>query len=75
MRPRCYNRPPFVDTLLVPNGWNLAGGRVIEAIPDSMSKGCQQHGPMGEATLHPEQWACGGCVWKPETNQTETDHA
>ena len=38
--------------------------RMVE-IPDPMSKTCQQHGPMGEATLHPEKWDCAGCMWKP----------
>lgn len=66
MRPRCHNRPPFNDTVQVQDGWNLVGGRVLKAIPNPMSKGCKQHGPMGEATLHPEQWACDGCEWKPE---------
>lgn len=74
MKPRCHNRPPFNDTVQVQDGWY---GQILPfvgktriphmvEIPDPMSKDCKQHGPMGEATLHPEQWACDGCEWKPE---------
>jgi hypothetical protein len=38
----------------------------MSRISDPMSKGCQQHGPLGEATLHPERWDCVGCVHKPK---------
>ena len=65
MKPSCYNRPPFKDYLAAPIGWTDDGRRDMAYIPDPMSKGCQQHGPMGVATLHPEQWACDGCRWKP----------
>ena len=68
MKPNCYNRPPFKDTVLVQDGWMWREmtrlPRMVE-IPDPMSKTCQQHGPMGEATLHPEKWDCAGCCWKP----------
>ena len=74
MKPSCYNRPPFKDTATVRDGWRpfwvkdshtLYSPLVID-VPDPMSKTCQQHGPMGEATLHPEKWDCEGCCWKPE---------
>ena len=68
MKPRCYNRPPFNDFVCVPVGWTAYGELQTDYIRDPMSKGCQQHGPMGEATLHPELWACDGCRWKPEIN-------
>lgn len=71
MKPRCFNREPYRDTVEVRDGWEdvCVGGywirapRIIE-IPDPMSKGCQQHGPKGEAKLH--GWDCEGCRWKPE---------
>jgi hypothetical protein len=83
-KPSCYNRPDFKDTVIVQDGWvstkpvmDVSGSlwqrsRVpaIVEIPDPMSKGCQQHGPMGEATLHPEQWACDGCIHKPPLRAT-----
>lgn len=78
MKPRCFNRPPFADTVTVQDGWSetlvldtLLGEvktrvpKMIE-IPDPMSKDCQQHGPKGEATLH--GWDCEGCRWKPATS-------
>lgn len=65
-RPSCYNRPAFKHFTVVPIGWTVDGKRDTAFIPDSMSKGCKQHGPMGEATLHPEAWDCVGCEWKPE---------
>lgn len=71
-KPNCYNRQPFKDTVEVQVGWvnsnewmYKAQLRRVETIHDPMSKGCQQHGPMGEATLHPDKWDCGGCRWKP----------
>lgn len=78
MRPRCHNRPPFKDTVIAQDGWVyeivrlLGGGEaqtrspIVKEVPDPMSKECQQHGASGEATLHPEDWDCAGCVWKPE---------
>ena len=66
MKPSCYNRPDFQQFAQVQNGWTEDGKRITAFVPDNMSKGCQQHGPMGEATLHPEQWACDGCRHKPE---------
>ena len=65
-RPRCYNRPPLSDYATVPIGWTDDGRREMAYILDPMSKTCQQHGLMGEATLHPEQWACDGCQWQPK---------
>lgn len=76
--PSCYNRPPFKDTVCVQDGWHAytewVGWNEIKTrlprmveIPDPMSKTCQQHGQMGEATLHPEKWDCAGCCWKPES--------
>lgn len=69
--PNCYNRPPFKDTVEVQDGWSPiynADGytRNMKTIPDPMSKGCQQHSPLGEATLH--GWDCAGCRWlsRPE---------
>lgn len=70
MKPRCYNRPPFKPELSVPDGWSAAGRRVWNIILDPMSKDCKQHGVMGEATLHPEDWDCAGCRWKPEKEET-----
>lgn len=71
MNPPCHNRPPFQDSRLVQDGWelvNLDGAMtqmpVMKLIPDEMSKGCQQHGPLGEATLRGLD--CDGCKWKPE---------
>lgn len=69
--PACFNRPPFSDTVAVQDGWcaqllPFAGKTRVPrmiTIPDPMSKGCQQHGPKGEATLH--GWDCRGCRWKP----------
>lgn len=76
MKPRCFNRPPFKDTIIVQDGWldhkhiqhpflPPVASRVplMREIPDPMSKECQQHGPLGEATLH--GWDCEGCRWKP----------
>lgn len=72
--PRCYNRPAFKDTIRVQKGYfkengPFNGARKMVQIPDPMSKGCQQHGPMGEAHLHPEDWNCVGCKWKPGAMQ------
>lgn len=73
-RPKCYDRPSFKDTILVPYGRLAQYNSTLHArettpllkyIPDPMSKGCKQHGPMGEATLHPEDWNCEGCKWRP----------
>ena len=76
MKPHCYNRPPFRDSVIVQDGWifetilNEHGEPVRTRLPrmveinDDMSKNCQQHGPMGEATLH--GWDCTGCRHKPE---------
>lgn len=69
--PNCYNRPPFKDTVQVQDGWAsyapafgfVTQLRKMKTIPDPMSKGCQQHGPLGQATLH--GWDCEGCRWKP----------
>lgn len=75
--PNCHNRPPFGDTVIVQDGWvlemilNEHGEPVRTRLPrmveitDPMSKGCQQHGSKGEATLHPGEWDCDGCRWKP----------
>lgn len=80
MKPNCYNRQAFKATVIVQDGWKdvilkemaIAGGDALATrlplmveLPDPMSKGCQQHGQKGEATLHPEQWDCDGCQWKP----------
>ena len=43
----------------------IVSPKMVE-IADPMSKGCQQHGPLGEATLHPERWDCAGCKWMNE---------
>lgn len=77
MKPNCYNRQAFKDTVIVQDGWiyevveigpsgtmRTRKPRMVEIL-DPMSKGCQQHGPKGEATLYPEQWDCDGCRWKP----------
>jgi hypothetical protein len=61
--PKCYNRPPYQDHVYVQNGWTEDGRRIMAYIPDDMSKGCPQHGPLGEATL--KKWNCEGCRWKP----------
>ena len=70
MKPNCYNRPAFFPYLQVQTGWTEDGRRITAYLPDPMSRGCQQHGPLGEATLHPEKWDCEGCCWKP----AHTDH-
>lgn len=76
MKPNCYNRQAFKGAVIVQDGW-INGAEIFSGVgvctrkprmvelPDPMSKGCQQHGPKGEATLYPEQWDCGGCRWKP----------
>lgn len=50
------NRPPFRDTREVQDGYERPIGNMsavivprLVTIYDPMSKGCQQHGPMGEA--------------------------
>lgn len=70
MQPNCYNRQPFAGTRIVQNGWELTEINGVDTlmphlveIQDNMSKGCHQHEPMGEATLHPEDWNCDGCKW------------
>ena len=70
-KPRCYNRPPFKPYVAAPIGWTDDGRRDMTYIPDEMSKTCHQHGPMGEATLHPERWDCAGCEWKPTEEETK----
>lgn len=65
-KPACYNRPPFKDYLAAPIGWTDDGRRDMAYIPDEMSKTCQQHVALGEATLHPLDWDCVGCEWMPE---------
>ena len=62
--PACYNRHDFHQFAQVQNGWTEDGRRVTAFIPDPMSKGCQQWGPQGEATLH--NWNCIGCRHKPK---------
>lgn len=64
-KPNCYNRRAFAPYVAAPIGWTDDGRREMAYIPDPMSKTCQQHGQMGEATLHPEKWDCAGCKWKP----------
>lgn len=83
MKPSCYNRPPFKTSVKIQDGWlntymidaSLQTEQVRIAhtkyIPDHMSKGCQQHGPMGEATLHPEDWDCAGCRWESTEDKTK----
>jgi len=78
LKPACYNRPPFKDSVTVQDGWCYEKvrdelGRILRirmdvmvAIPDPMSKTCQQHGPLGEATLHHGDWDCVGCEWMPK---------
>lgn len=73
MKPTCYNRHAFLDRRTVQDGYERPIGNMsavivprLVTIDDPMSKGCQQHGPLGEATLHPELWDCAGCRWKPE---------
>ena len=70
-KPLCYNRPPAADTRRVQDGWTLVEFEgaltqipVMLTIPDNMSKGCQQWGPLGEARL--KGWDCDGCRWKTE---------
>lgn len=85
-RPKCYNREPYKDKVMVQDGWLNSkhiqhpflppvASRVplMKEIADPMSKTCKQHGHMGEAALHPEKWACGGCKWRPE-NVVEQHH-
>lgn len=70
-KPSCFNRPPIKASRVVQDGWfdAVVDGqathlpRMVE-IPDPMSKGCQQHSPLGEATLH--GWDCTGCQWAPD---------
>jgi hypothetical protein len=63
MKPACFNRKPFLNYLEVQIGWTDDGRRIMAYTPDEMSKGCQQHGALGEATLN--MWDCTGCPWMP----------
>lgn len=63
-KPACFNRPAFKNTVVVQNGWTDDGRRNMVEIVDPMTKTCQQHGPLGEATLH--GWDCAGCAHAPE---------
>ena len=72
MKPSCYNRPDFQQFAQVQNGWTRDGCRHMIEIVDPMSKGCQQHGPLGEATLH--GWDCAGCRHKPNAKVSEGEN-
>lgn len=63
-RPSCYNRPAFRSKITVQHGWNIDNKRHMITIDDPMSKGCQQWGPLGEASIH--KWNCAGCNWLPK---------
>ena len=75
-KPDCHNRPDYADTVTVQDGWKYVSvvdemaGRLVRtrvtnmlAIPDPMSKGCQQHSPHGAATIY--GWDCAGCRHLP----------
>ena len=75
MKPSCYNREPFSDTVTVQDGWlmdrlmrlddeNHLQTRLprMVTIPDQMSKGCASiKPPFGEAIV--QGWDCSGCRW------------
>lgn len=61
-RPSCYNRPDFLNSLMVPNGYH-SGLRLSTVIRHTMSTDCRQWGPAGEAKKR--NWNCDGCRHKP----------
>ena len=75
-KPNCFNRPAYKDTVEVQGGWKYVTVSGLDgllecfrapnmlAIPDPMSKGCQQHSPHGAATIY--GWDCEGCKHEPE---------
>lgn len=68
-KPACYNRPAYRDRVVVQEGWapthdGFSRIPIMKSIPDQMSKGCQQWGPLGCAKIG--NWNCDGCKWKPE---------
>ena len=78
MKPRCYNRPDYQDSVRLQDGSYLTsayvigdGYRPVQArrevvIPDHMSKTCQQWGEFGEARRM--NWECDGCRHDPRRN-------
>ena len=78
-KPNCHNRPDYLDTVTVQDGWEDVRittnmGRVIDSRvpimktrPNPMSKECQQHSPHGAATMY--GWDCAGCRHLPEDKQ------
>ena len=69
-KPDCHNRPDYLDTVTVQDGWRIAGDSrapIMRTIPDPMSKGCQQHSPHGAATIY--GWDCAGCRHLPEQKE------
>ena len=75
MKPTCYNREPYTDTVTVQDGWtperlmylndwSAVSTRLplMATIPDPMSKGCASiKPPFGEAIV--QGWDCSGCRW------------
>ena len=66
----CYNHKPYVDTVIVPDGWDyFRDGKnqpqrtpLLKDIPNPMTKDCQY-------TLHQNNHAdprCAGCIWQAQ---------
>ena len=75
-KPSCHNRPDYLDTVTVQDGWsdevittcrgmtNRSRVSIIKIIQNPMSKECMQHTAHGAATIY--GWDCGGCKHEPE---------
>lgn len=54
---RCKNRAPFLDTVVVQNGWTADGRRNMITLPNPMTKSCQ-------LDIRATQPGCHGCRWQ-----------
>ncbi|TXH55154.1 MAG: hypothetical protein E6Q97_09380 [Desulfurellales bacterium] len=70
MIPTCHNRPPFRDTVTVPDGYHADGRRRFAEIPHTMSTDCGSW--KGFWTVDPPVrtpdalgFDCEGCRWRP----------
>lgn len=64
---KCKNREPFLDELVVQNGWETDGRRKMIVIPNAMSKSCN-------FDLKNVEPGCVECTWRT-TKDPRDNHA
>lgn len=75
-KPRCYNHPPYKETLLIQDGWVIhmrtnpetglwyaSRSPKLKEIKNNMSNDCKQWDSFGEAKRL--NWNCEGCKHDP----------